>query len=244
MENQIQKNINNSLALDFDNDEGIWIKRGKTLRMLIGILGVSLPILLLLITFIFFGLNSPLESISHYYFTRASTIFTTILSLIAIFLIVYSGKEPIDFYISTLAGITAMIVVFFPTGNLVEVCCDPTKSYAVTNFPESSIRETIHLISAGIFIASLAFMSYFIFTKSNKPAVSRGKAKVIRNRIYRVCGFFIVIALAIIFLGFIEVIPENDYNNYNLTFWMETLAIESFGFSWLVKGGAFFKDRN
>lgn len=242
MSNQVQQKINESLELDYDTDDGIWIKSGKSLRMLIGVLGVSLPILLLLITIIFFGLDGPLESISHYYFTRASPVFTTTLSLIAIFLIVYSGKQPIDFYVSLLAGITALIVVFFPTGNLVEICCDPIKSYGVTHFPENVFRETLHLISAAIFIASLAFMAYFLFTKSNKAVGQRGSAKVIRNRIYRICAILIVVALLVMLLGFSGIIPDSFYGENKLTFWMETLAIESFGFSWLVKGGAFFKD--
>lgn len=32
------------------------------------------------------------------------------------------------------------------------------------------------------------------------------------------------------------------YQNNRLTFWMETLAVESFGFAWLIKGETMFKD--
>jgi len=242
MASKMQEKINESLNLDYNHDDGIWIKSGKSLRMLIGILGCALPIILLIITFLFFDLNSPLESISHYYFTRASSVFTTILSLIAIFLIVYSGKDSVDFYVSTLAGATALLVVFFPTENLVDICCDPSKKYAVTHFAENNFRESLHLISAAIFIGSLACMALFLFTKSNIPVGQRGRPKIVRNRIYRVCGSLIIISLLIMFLGIREIIPSEIYKGNNLTFWFETLAIESFGFSWLVKGGALFKD--
>ena len=95
----LKTKIDNALQLDFEHDDGIWIKSGKTLRRLIGILGISLPIVLVLVSLTFFDLNSPLESISHYYYTRAGAVFTTILSLIAIFLMVYSGYKSIDFYL-------------------------------------------------------------------------------------------------------------------------------------------------
>jgi len=235
--------IDKVLNLDFNADEGIWIRNGYSLRKLIGILGMSLPILLILISLTSFGLDSPLESISHYYYTRASPIFAIVVSQIAIFLIVYSGKETIDFYISTLAGICAILLILFPTSNLAEVCCDPVTSYAVTYFEGSGFRETFHLICAAIFIGLLAAMSFFIFTKSDKPRQSRGKAKITRNRIYRTSAALILISLIVMFLGVLEVIPPDFYDSNNLTFWMETLAVESFGFSWLIKGETFFKDR-
>ena len=51
-----------------------------------------------------------------------------------------------------------------------------------------------------------------------------------------------IIALLVIFAGFLNWIPTPIYDENHLTFWMETVAIESFGFSWLVKGEALFKD--
>jgi hypothetical protein len=241
-ESPLKTKLDNALKLDFEHDDGIWIKSGKTLRRLIGILGISLPIVLVLVSLTFFDLNSPLESISHYYYTRAGAVFTTILSLIAIFLMVYSGYKSIDFYISALAGICALCVVFFPTGSLGEVCCDASKAYAVTFISENSLRETFHLISAAIFISLLAYMSFFIFTKSDKPLHLMGKAKIKRNWIYRICGVLIVIALLVMLAGFNSLIPEELYFGNNLTFWMEALAVESFGIAWLIKGETFFQD--
>ena len=182
------------------------------------------------------GVHQPLL------FTRASPVFAIVVSQIAIFLIVYSGKEPIDFYISSLAGICAILLILFPTGNLAEQCCDPATSYAVTFFEGAKFREVFHLICAAIFISLLAYMALFLFTRSNLPAGSRGRAKVMRNRIYRTCGILIIIALVIMLLGVLKVIPDAIYTDNNLTFWMETVAVESFGFAWLIKGETFFKD--
>ena len=47
----------------------------------------------------------------------------------------------------------------------------------------------------------------------------------------------------IIFVGgLLKQIPEADYQQYCVTYWMETIAVEAFGFSWLVKGEALFED--
>ncbi|MFT4611796.1 MAG: hypothetical protein ACJA1H_000848 [Glaciecola sp.] len=245
MQNPISKKVNNMINLDYKKEDDIWLQNSKTLRKLIGILGMALPILLIIITFLFFDLTRPIESISHYYYTRAGSIFTVILSVIAIFLIVYSGKESKDFYISTLAGVFALFVVFFPTENLSETCCDTLKAYSVTFIngnASTGFRETFHLVSAALFLLLLAYMSYFMFTKSNKPKGQRGEKKVIRNRVFRVCAGLIVVSLIIILLGFTGVINEDIYNGNQLTFWMETVAVESFGFAWLVKGEAMFSD--
>ncbi|TXE16184.1 hypothetical protein ES692_13710 [Psychroserpens burtonensis] len=245
MQNQLTKKVNNMINLDYKKEDDLWLQNSKTLRKLIGVLGMALPILLIIITFLFFDLSRPIESISHYYYTRAGSIFTVILSVIAIFLIVYSGKAPKDFYISTFAGIFALFVVFFPTGNLSETYCESLKAYSITFIEgntSSGFRETFHLISAALFLILLAYMSFFLFTKSNKLKGYRGQKKVIRNRICRVCAGLIVLSLIIILLGFTGVINEDFYNGNQLTFWMETVAVESFGFAWLIKGETMFSD--
>ena len=243
MENASDSKINNSLNLDYKDKSGLWVSNGYTLRKLIGILGMSLPVLLWLYLYIVSNLDIPLETISHYYYTRAGSIFTITVSLLAIFLIVYKGVEPIDFYISSIAGAFAFCVVLFPTSNLCRTCAVIAKRYCITVIPESEFRETFHYISAGIFLLLLAYMSLFLFTKSNKPVRSRSLNKIIRNRIYRICGVIMVIAIIIIFLGeFLNLISPEFYRNNQITFWMETLAVEAFGFSWLIKGETLFKD--
>lgn len=239
-----QSELENYFRLDFAENDTLWLTNTYTLRKTIGIMGMALPFLLFVFLWIDNGYTMPLQSISHYYFTRVSGIFVAILSVMAIFLIIYKGKEPIDFLISFLAGIAALLVVFFPTGNITEVCCDASKTYSVTRLIPNTFRENFHYISAAVFLGSLAYMSLFLFTKSNKPSRERGQRKIIRNRIYRVCGVIMILAMLVILLGgFFRLIPHNFYESNQLTFWMETLAVESFGLSWLVKGESVFKDR-
>ena len=234
----------NFFHTSFTDNDRLWMTSSLTLRKTVGILGMAMPILLYAALYLDAGLRDPLESISHYYYTRASGVFVAILSVLAIFLIIYKGKAPVDLVVSMVAGIAALLVAFFPTDNLAPTCCDITKRYAVTYIEDSKARTLFHYISAGVFLGCLAYMSIFLFTRSDKPPHLRGAEKILRNRIYRVCGVVMVLAMAVMFFGgFLEWIPEDQYREGEFTFWMETLAVEAFGFSWLVKGNALFRDK-
>ncbi|ALJ00403.1 hypothetical protein [Rufibacter tibetensis] len=244
MENTTPSSLDKALNLEYESASDVWVTNGYTLRKLIGIMGMSLPLLLWLYLFLENRLLSPLDSISHYFFTQAGTIFTIILSLLAIFLIVYKGEEPIDFYVSLAAGVFALLVLLVPTSNLCNVCGEEGLSYCVTVLEPSQAREIVHYFSAGLFLLCLAYMSFFLFTKSDKQPENRGKGKITRNRIYRLCGVIIVVSILVIGLGDgANLMDEEFYTRYHLTFWMEALAVEAFGLSWLIKGNTLFKDK-
>jgi len=230
----------NFLNADFSEQDTIWLSQQKTLRKLVGILGMSLPILLVVFLYVDDGHWGPLPSISHYYYTRVGSIFIIIVSLLAIFLLIYKGKERTDLYLSSIAGLFALCLLLFPTDNLSKVCCDP--GYSVTILKISGFRATLHYVASAIFLGCLAAMSLFVFTKSDKPAAQRSRGKKIRNRIFIVCGVLMIVALLTVAAGLGRLIPASFYNTYHLTFWMETLAIESFGLSWLIKSEAIIKD--
>jgi hypothetical protein len=237
-----KSHLNTFLKVDYKEDNSIWLTNSLTLRKIIGVLGMAMP--LLLYAFLYFdnGMQLPLESISHYYYTRVSGIFGIILSLLAFFLIVYKGKEPVDFYISLFAGIFALLVVLFPTNNITEICGDAAKKYAVTILPNSDFRVHFHYSTAALFFLCLSYMSFFLFTKSDKSPSKRGTHKIIRNRIYRTCGILMLLSILIIFAHSFKIIELSSLTSFPLTFWMETIAIESFGLAWLIKGETLFKD--
>ena len=230
------------LNLDYRRDDDIWLTNTQTLRKLIGVLGIALPVLLYVFLWITAEHTVTLESISHYYYTRANPIFIIVVSVLAIFLMVYKGREPIDFYVSFTAGLFAILLLLFPTDNIAITCCDADAAYSVTYIQDSIWRVRFHYIAAAIFLLSLNYMSLFIFTRSNKPKWERTKEKRQRNTIYKFCGILMLSALVVVLLGLLEVIPADIYTTNHLTFWMETVAIECFGISWLVKGETIFTD--
>jgi succinate dehydrogenase hydrophobic anchor subunit len=239
-----ESKLNTFLKVDYKDDNSIWLTNSLTLRKIIGVLGMSMPLLLFAFLFLNNGLQYPLESISHYYYTRVSGIFVIILSLLAFFLIVYKGKDPIDFYISFFAGIFALLVVLFPTNNITDICGDTAKKYAVTILPESDLRMYFHYTVSALFFVCLSYICFFLFTKSNKEPDKRGSQKILRNRIFRTCAVLMLLAILVPFAGLLKIIPPIYFKTFPLTFWMETLAIESFGFAWLVKGETIFQDYN
>lgn len=231
--------IHKMLHVDYKRIDNIALSKQVTLRRVVGILGMALPLLLFISLLIDTGYASPLPSISHYYFTRVCSIFVSTLSILAVFLLIYKGEEPLDFYLSGTAGIFALCVVLFPTDNI-------DGPFVVTVLKLSKFRVIFHYISAAIFLSCLAAMSLFLFTKSDKPVKSLGTRKKIRNRLYRICGGFMIVAILLILARGISIFGDaydRFYDDHLLTFWMETLAVESFGLSWLVKGETLFRDK-
>ncbi len=235
--------LDEKLGLEYQSNEtDIWLESSITLRKLIGVLGILLPILLWFFLWMDTGRLKELESISHYYYTRVDGIFIVIVSLVAIFLIVYKGKEPIDFYLSLISGISALILLLFPTSSMISQFPDAQFAYSNTILDESTLRVWIHYLSAGLFLFVLALMSLFLFTKSNKSKSQRGRRKIWRNRIYRICGIGMIAAILIIAMRGLGWIDSDYYDQRNLTFWMEVIAVELFGISWLVKGETLLTD--
>lgn len=202
------------------------------IRQLIGVLGLLLPVL---VVYFYGGL---LSSISHYYYTKSAVFFIIILSAFSLLLISYKGyskdkKTEIlsDNFLTHIAGISALLVVLIPTdcsgavnSEICEVC-----HYQLYGH-NSNLLGTIHLIFAGIFLLVMGYMSIFRFSK--------GKHRR-NNIIYIVCG--ILVWASILTIG-IEILLKKifdiEYFSAYMVIMMETIAVWSFGVSWLVKGRA------
>ena len=222
--------------IDYSETGDIALKNQNTLRKIVGTLGMFLPLALCLFVEIDSRYSTILPSISHYYFTRACGIFIITISMMSVFLLIYKGHEIQDFYVSTIAGISSLLLLLFPTDNLPQ----QFDAICVTSLRTSDFRMYFHFICAGIFLLALAYMSAFLFTKSKLSKTHRGRKKRIRNRIYRTCAVIIVLAILIIIIC--KQFFPTIYATYPITFWMEVVAVEAFGFSWLVKGEAILQD--
>lgn len=193
----------------------------KRMRIMIGLLGMLLPWLVALIT-----LSWP-QSISFtYYSVFAVGTFMVVLGSAGILLINYKGYEKIDDVTATIAGIFGILICLFPMTYLP----DPAVQTGVLHLP-SDISNIFHCISAVGFFGTLAFMSFFLFTKTSGEMT---KQKKIKNIIYRVCG---VGMLGSFLLMLLNLIPGVDI--YNLTWIVEAIALFFFGASWIVKSNAF-----
>lgn len=209
-------------------------KSDYRIRKLIGVLGLCMPFFLLL------AQKELLASISHYYYYRASSIlFIIILSSFALFLISYKGykidttTEVIsDDLITNIAGFAALIVVFVPTrcigseSTTIDLICQ-NESYHLFGHNDE-VAGAIHLISAGVFILAMGWMSKYKFTRSQSDE---------NNNIYKLCGNIVFVSVALlVILIIIEKMNISFWLDRYYVFILETIAVVSFGISWLIKG--------
>jgi len=97
---------------------------------------------------------------------------------------------------------------------------------------------TWHFIAAAILFAFLAYYAFFVFTRvvddQCGPDGTPTPVKRSRNRIYYASGALILVSMAA--MGLNALIDFPGWNDLNLTFWFEGLALWAFGLSWMVKG--------
>ncbi len=178
------------------------------------------------------------ESISHYYYTVSGDLFVGLLCAIGTFMVLYKGYERKDQIAASMAGFCAFGVALFPTSNNIDKHCSNF------DYPLNPERVFIHYFFAAALFSTLAYMCFFLFTKSDKSEKHRTKMKTIRNRTYRFFGTIILISMVAILLK--EKWPwfsKKVAAWIQFTFWFEWFATYSFGIAWLIKGGIILKDK-
>ena len=83
---------------------------------------------------------------------------------------------------------------------------------------------------------TLAYFAYRIFTLPPLPKEKQEPRKRLRNKIYRICGVTIVVCL-ILSPILDRVLSAAVRAQLHPLFWLESIAVWAFSFSWLVKGG-------
>ncbi|HMK37714.1 MAG TPA: DUF998 domain-containing protein [Bacteroidota bacterium] len=204
------------------------------MRRLIGILGISLPFIVVIGGFTQ-GEPGLQGSISGYYYTNMRDLFVGILSGVALFLISYRGYEQIDDIAANMSGIFALGMVFFPTamysGKVVRV--------GMFLIPDN-VSENIHLAFGAGFFLALSFNSLFLFTRRHPGVMGREKKR--RNIVYRTCGSVMILAVALITLYTMFFRGTPLAATYPVLI-LESIALLAFGISWLVKGHTLFRDK-
>lgn len=199
----------------------LWLKR---IRNLVGFLGMILPWLSLVgAAIVAHSVGVPddfwktLSISATYYITPP---LTGVLTAAAIVLMCYDGYDWRDNVVTTVSGIFGLLIVIFP--------CNCTVSTDTVGFFQLPVHVSniIHCTSAVIFFIMLAFNSLFLFTLGE----SHTKQKVLRNKVYRICGIGMLSAMILM------VIPVSFFAK---TFIVEAIALTFFGISWLVKGQVF-----
>jgi hypothetical protein len=190
------------------------------LQLAVGIIAVLLPLVLIGFSLID---GEWQGSISDYYYTRVGNYFVGTLCALAVFFLSYNYR-PLpghyrDMLMSRGASVAALGVAFFPTTSDIATASRGAKTVAF-----------VHLVCAGTLFALLAGFCLLMFTKSSGAMTPR---KAQRNMVYRICG--VVILAAMLGVGVSNLLHAPD--EWNTLFWLESICVWAFGFSWLVKGG-------
>jgi len=193
------------------------------LRKAIGVLGISLPIILALGVALLAPDEGWQPTISDYVDTVMGGTFVGILFAIGVFLYFYIGYDqdpdqprflPSDRIASNLGGLFAIAVALFPTTSSV------------------GFVQGVHVVSATLLFLTLAYFALWQFTKTSGEMTPE---KLMRNRIYRVCGITILVCIALIGIhGWL--LRDTGVADVKPVFWLESIALWAFGIAWLVKG--------
>ena len=194
-------------------------------RNLCGFLGLILPWLALFSSGIAeHPSNDWWWSISSTYYQSPALV--GVLMPTALILITYIGYDKTDNIITTICGAMAIGIVLFPSKVSWIDAGTPVGFFQVP----IEISNILHLIFAGAFFVLSAFTCLFQFTKSDSEMTDK---KVIRNRIYRICGIGMLVMEAGLGITFLLGAP-----GYFIMI-IEIVLLQFFGLSWLVKGEFF-----
>lgn len=201
----------------------VWLKR---IRNIIGVLGMLLPWVALLGSFLVSKFGEGIKPCFWEDLSISATYYVTpalagILTTAAVVLMCYDSYKPIDDIITTLSGVCGLLIVLFPCH-----CCVSPEKVGLFQLP-ANISHIIHSVSAVCFFLLLAYNSLFLFTRDGGNPTQQ---KLKRNKVYIVCGIGMLVALILMPLPIH--FPAK-------TFIVETIALTFFGVSWLVKGQVF-----
>jgi len=215
----------------------------KELRKAVGWLGILLPVVLAVGLFL---INfCPIQnSISQYYYTHMGSYLTGTLCAVGLFLFAYKGYPgENDSLFCNFAGACAFGVAFIPMQlNVGDVPCPQ----CIVFFTQGDHWwRMFHFVSAGLLFSTMAYLSYFKFTKTNKDKIEKNEKKYTRNIIYRVCGIIIFLCILLVLVYSIIQHFNPEFKVNTLTFFMESIMLIAFGTAWLVKGEgiSYFNDK-
>lgn len=198
-----------------------------TLRKAIGVIGTSLPFVLVVGKGLLGGWGIQ-PSISSYYYTGMRDVFVGALCATGVFLLSYRGYDRADAVASILAGVFVVGVALLPTAP------------ATGATPAQTMVSYVHLTLAAAYFLTLAYFSLVLFRKTD-PAKKMTARKKQRNIVYTICGYTILVCIALIVVYF-SFLAHSALQSAQPVFWLESAAVLAFGISWLTKGEAILAD--
>lgn len=214
-----------------------------SLMIVIGVIGIALPFVLAIGTVLinFLAPTKPVTpyyqdlapTISGYYYTGMGNVFVGGLCAIGVCLGAYCGYEDKDRIAGNFASVFALGVALFPTEP--ETITKPWQEYI----------GMVHYVFAAALFITLAYFCLALFTMTHAKGEPAPKTltpeKIKENMVYRISGWTILTCIAVIAIH--QLLPDATRKSLEWLFpvyWLEAIAVISFGFSWLTKSKTVF----
>lgn len=221
----------------------------RIIRLVVGFLGILLPFIFIIEEAAFLRGDFQIQgSLSAYYHSPMQDAFVGGLCVIGFMLATYMGGEPRtwDFWVSLLAGIAVLGVVFFPTsrppGEASSGACGTPKAIGCSPV-ESTLGEhqtaLVHAACAVVFIICLAIMSFLFglteVVTDNDRSVSSGQR--MQGRFWNPVLFWTHSGLALVILAAgAWAFWGAQVGILKPLYIGEVAAVWAFGISWLLAG--------
>ncbi len=188
-------------------------------RFMLGIICGLLPIACLLFGLLgaIRGINYPgwYNSISATYFSNGNMCMIGALSLCSFFLFTYKGYDLGDRAYTMVAAVSALLIVACP-------CAAAPMDYMGLLALPTKVSNFIHTAAAVSLFGCFALMTLTQFPKGTHKR---------RNTIYRICGWAMLIFIAVLALS--SVFGWPGY----MTMICEAGMLEAFAVAWIIKSG-------
>lgn len=214
-----------------------------SVRRAIGALGFFLPTALLI--YGLFSADGILRSISAAYYSPMREIFVGSLIAQAVFLWSYegfrrnAGEIVSDKVTARLAAISAALIALAPTSpkDLLPPTAAPFDPAQDCTLLQCSLgvalTDKLHLVAAAVYFTALAVYCLVLFRRGRVDS----DEKLASNRIYRFCGWTIVVTIGLVGVLFLTGLDET-LAILRPIFWLELIATFAFATGWMVKGDA------
>ncbi len=183
----------------------------RLLRLIAGMVAFSLPLIVDMVA------STELPSISGSYYTGARDLFVGLLFVEAALFLSYRGHNARENRGANIASLAAVCVALFPTA--------PVSG-------GGGWGTTVHYTAA---IVLFSILAWFCFGPFRERTRGRDGMKGRRARIYLVCGWIIVGAMAAL-LAAKQLLPAVVVADLELTYWAEFIALWAFGAAWITAG--------
>jgi len=219
-----------------------YVKLYLLTRVIVGVIGIALPVVTISLDRLLFRQPAIRDSLSAYYHSPVRDWFVGSLCAIGVGLFTYMSTirhddtgptrftRILDRRVSTVAGVCALVVAFFPT--------DPEPGQAPTVFQELLGIHTvsvIHFWSAAALVTLLGLIC-FGFGRRDRLRPDRGEtAAKVWSTIHYTCAVTIWVAVLAIAATMVL-----DLSVPKATLIGEIVAVWAFGVSWFLKGSELF----